>query len=857
MTRDGKSKTWRSAAQVLIGGLGLLLATFMCSRLGLNLATTSYVNLILIALLSLMGSLIGLAILSIIAVGLLDYFFAPPLFSVRVQDPQDVLALSTFLIISVIITILAEKTRKAAEDARAAQRALADAIPALVWSALPDGSRDFHSRRWLEFTGLSAAAASGEGWAAAVHPDDRAAFVDNWRRAVITGEPLELEARLRSVNGDYRWFVVCARPLRNESGTIVKWYGSNVDIDDRKRATDALRSNEAQWREVFEHNRMYFIVDPAGTVLLVNKFGAAQLGYTVTELVGQSVLKVFFEEDWEFVLRNIAACLETLGQSKSWEVRKLRKDGTLLWVRENAKAVRRSDNQLIVLVAGEDVTERYKVGVELARLGSIVASSDDAIISKDSYDRITSWNAGATHILGYQTSEMIGEPITRIIPPELHAEEAAIFGRLLRGERIPTYETVRVAKDGRRINMAITVSPMFDKSGKVIGASKVGRDITDRKQAEDALRRSETSLAEAQKVAHIGTFRRHITTGEMFWSEEVFRIYGLEPHEGPAVQRALERTHPDDLPRVQQYHERLSQGEGDWEIEYRLLMPDGAVKHLHAVSRTTTDASGNLESIGAVMDITTMRQAEQELNQLRTELERVARVTTLGELTAAIAHEVNQPLTGLVSSGNACLNWLSSEPPNLEAARKSVQRMIKNGERAGEVIGRIRAMVSKSRPQRGHLNINDAIIEVIAMIRPEVQNNRIALRTELSNDVPLIVGDRIQLQQVVLNLLINAIDAMSEIESEPRELLVASVKNGSNGVVVEVRDSGHGLDKMALDRLFQAFYTTKVNGIGIGLAISRTIIESHGGLLWAEPNMPRGAVFKFKLPTDGDEAALS
>ena len=733
MKRDWRSKAWRSAAQLLLGGIGLALLTFVCFRLGLNLATTSFSFLILIALLSLMGGLFGSVVLSIIAVGTLNFFFTQPLFSLRMEYPQDILALIAFLTTSVIVSSLTAKLSKVAEE---------------------------------------------------------------------------------------------------------------------------LRQGEAQWREVFEHNpAMYFIIDPGGTVLSVNAFGAAQLGYTVNELVGQTVLNVFFEEDREVVQKHFAVCLANLGQSNSCEVRKIRKNGTVLWVRENAKALRRSDKQLNVLIVCEDITEHYEAGIELARLGSIVASSEDAIISKGLDGRITSWNAGATRIFGYQATEIIGQPITRIIPPELHAEEPEILTRLRRGERIESYETVRVAKDGRRIDMAVTVSPMFDKSGNLVGASKVGRDTTERQRRIEELRRSEAYLAEAQRISHTGSFGWNVATGEIAWSEETFRIFECDGALKPTMDLVLTRVHPDDRARVRQFLEHVSVNGEVLDFEHRLLMPGGSIKHLHVVAHAVKDASDKLEFVGAVMDITAIRRAEEELNQVRAELARVARVTTLGELTAAIAHEVNQPLTGLASSGNACLHWLSGETPNLQAARNSVERMINASNRAGEVISRIRAMVQKSSTSRDWLKINDTIFEVIALIRSEIQGNSILLRTELSNDVPLIYGDRIQLQQVILNLLMNAIEAMSTTDEEHRELLIRSVKDDSNGVLVEVRDSGPGLDQTALDRLFEAFYTTKTHGMGMGLAISRTIIATHGGRLWATPDSPRGAIFRFTLPTGEDEAS--
>jgi len=732
--RDWRSQVRYLAGQCLCGGLGLVFLTFVCFRLGLNLATTGFAYLILVALVSLIGSFIGSLVLSIIAVGLLNYFFTEPLFSLRAEYPQDILALTVFLTTSVIVTGLAAKTRRVAEDAQASQKALADTIPALVWSALPDGTRDFYSQRWLEYTGLSAEDASGNGWAATVHPEDQAAVADKWRTAVSTGRPFEVEARGRGASGDYRWFLIRAEPLRNEMGIIVKWYGSNTDIEDRKRATEALRQSEAQWREVFEHNPvMYFMVDTTGTVLSVNGFGATQLGYTVRELIGQSVLNVFFEEDRDFVLKNVAVCLGALGQPQSWEIRKVRKNGTVLWVRENAKAVRRSNNQVIVLVACEDITER--------------------------------------------------------------------------------------------------------------------------KLTEDALRQSQLYLAEAQKIARTGYFRWGITTGEIFWSDEVYRIYGYEPDEKPAIELAMQRTHPEDLARTQQHLENLMQEERDWEYEYRLLMPNGAVKYIRAVNRTSRDAFGNLEMVGSVIDVTAARRAEEELHQAQAQLMHVARVTTLGELTASIAHEVNQPLAGVVSSGNACVNWLASQPPNIEKAMQSVDRIVRDAKRASEVVGRVRDLAKKAPLQKIRLNINQTIQETIVLARREIEQNRVSLRTHLSSDLPLVWADRIQLQQVILNLIINAIEAMNALSDEPRDLHVSTKRDDSNDVVLTVRDSGAGLDPRELENIFEAFYTTKRGGLGMGLAVSRSIIEGHGGRLWATPNEPRGAAFHLTLPIGRQEAS--
>jgi C4-dicarboxylate-specific signal transduction histidine kinase len=374
-------------------------------------------------------------------------------------------------------------------------------------------------------------------------------------------------------------------------------------------------------------------------------------------------------------------------------------------------------------------------------------------------------------------------------------------------------------------------------------------EVAQRRRSEDALRQSEMYLAEAQKLSHTGSFLWHIATGKIIWSEETFRIFEIDPTTVPSLELALQGVHPDDRAVYEKFVDEVASQERDWTYEYRLLMPDGRIKHLRVSAHAGSD---RLERVGAVMDVSAVKKAEDETLQARSELARVARVTALGELTAAIAHEVNQPLTGLVSRGNACLRWLNGETPNLEAAQLSVQRMIADSVRAGEVITRIQAMVSKSAPRKERLGINDVVRDVVVLVRSEVQQNSVSLRTELSDRLPDVAGDRVQLQQVVLNLILNASEAVRTIHDGPREVIVRSVTGEAGKVLVSVDDSGPGLAPGKFEEVFQAFYTTKTDGMGMGLAISRSIIEAFGGQLWAEPNSPRGAKFQFSLPTADD-----
>jgi two-component system, LuxR family, sensor kinase FixL len=502
--------------------------------------------------------------------------------------------------------------------------------------------------------------------------------------------------------------------------------------------------------------------------------------------------------------------------------------------------------------------QRFWAGLEPSRLAAIVASSDDAIVSKTLDGKITSWNAGARNIFGYDADEMIGEPILRIIPPELHDEELQILTRLRRGERLQHFETVRIAKDGRRIDVSLTVSPLVDKSGRVVGASKVARDITESKLAERALREGAARLRALIETAVDGVILIDARGVVQIFNPACEKLFGYSAEEviGENIKILMPEPYRHQHDRYIANYRNTSRpkiiGIGREVIGRR---KDGSTFPMK-LSVGEAKQDGESAFVGIIHDLTSRNRTEAELQQALEQLVRVARVTTLGELTAAIAHEVNQPLTALVNSGNACLRWLESETPDVEAARRSVERMIMAGQRAAEVITRIRALVGKSPPRRDRLDINKIATEVIALIQSEIGRSRIALKTELSSDTPCVKGDRIQLQQVILNLILNAIEAMSGGDQlQRRELLIASMKDGSDGVLVKVQDSGPGLDETALDRIFDAFYTTKADGMGMGLAVSRTIIQAHGGRLWAAPNLSQGAAFQFRLPADGKEAS--
>jgi signal transduction histidine kinase len=410
-------------------------------------------------------------------------------------------------------------------------------------------------------------------------------------------------------------------------------------------------------------------------------------------------------------------------------------------------------------------------------------------------------------------------------------------------------------------------TPIFARSGEVLGTfamyherpgspSPIDQTIIqqfthiasiaiERAQREAALKRSEAFLAEAQRLSSTGSFLWRVSTGEMTWSEETYRIFEFDPETRVTLELISSRYHPDDLPLFYEWVGRASREAQDLEAEPRLLMGDGSIKYVHTLAHATRNERGELEYIGAVQDVSERRRSEDALNNVRSELAHVARVTTLGALTASIAHEVNQPLSGIVTNASTSLRMLADDPPNIEGARETARRTIRDANRASEVIARLRALFGKKAPAMEGVDLNEAIREVVALAANEFQRDHVAIRSDFATDLPSTQGDRVQLQQVVLNLLRNARDAMLGADGGPRSVVIKTACD-DDGVRLTVTDSGVGVESP--DRLFDAFYTTKSNGMGIGLWVSRSIIESHRGRIWAERNEGPGTTFGLWLP---------
>jgi PAS domain S-box-containing protein len=372
------------------------------------------------------------------------------------------------------------------------------------------------------------------------------------------------------------------------------------------------------------------------------------------------------------------------------------------------------------------------------------------------------------------------------------------------------------------------------------------------KQRTAELRRNERYLAEAQRLSHVGTWAFNAST-TLYWSEENYRIWGFDPRLGPPNHETrLQRIHPDDRDRVLEEVETALREKRDFVLEFRIILPDGMIKHLELTGRHLFSATGELvEAVGTYVDVTERKRAHEEherLRQLEADLARMNRVSMMGELAASLVHEITQPIATARNHARAALNFLDREPPNLDKVGEALTGVVGDADRAGEIIDRIRDHVRKAPPRKALFDLNHAIDEVIVLGRSAITKNGILVRTLLAEGLFPVRGDRVQLQQVILNLVLNAVEAMSSAAEGPRELTIGSEQIQGNGVLVAVRDSGPGIDPEQLERVFQAFYTTKPSGVGMGLSICRSIIEAHGGRLRADANEPRGAVFQFTLP---------
>ena len=742
-------------------------------------------------------------------------------------------------------------------------RLVIDSIPVPVAVTTPTGEVESLNQPTLEYFGKTLEDLKGWKSSDVVHPDDLERTVASQIEAHETGRAYNVESRHLRADGIYRWFNVRGFPLRDSQGNILRWFHLLIDIEDRKRGELLLRESERQFKTIFdEAGTGITLIDlTAGEPIRNNRALQEMLGCSEEELSRfETYDRLTHEDDREKDAISFRELCDGKRDSLRIEKHFIRKDGRFIWANVIFTLLRdHKGRPLYIIAIHEDITE-HKLALEKLQANQDLldlAQKSAGAMAFDWYiqEKINTWSPEQEALFGLAPGSFDGTYKgwkKMMYAPDWPTVVEAIQHAHQTGTVEAEYRVVW--PDGSLHWLSTNGRMFFDGEGNPLRMVGFTSDVTRRKQAEEALRRSQAFLTEGQQLARMGNFSWQVATKNITWSEQLYRIFEFESSVPMTLELIATRVHPDDMPMIYDMAERAERGERDFEYEHRLLMPDRSIKHLHVVAHRTYDQDGRLEYIGAVQDVTERRLSEEALSKVRSELAHVTRVTSLGTLTASIAHEVNQPLSGIITNASTCLRMLAADPPNVEGARETARRTIRDGNRASEVISRLRALFGKKEPTNEPVDLNEAAREVIALSLSELHRKQVVSQSDFDEDLPTVMGDRVQLQQVILNLLLNASDAMNDIADRPRLVVIKTEPYEGNHVRLTVKDAGVGLEPENVGKLFDAFYTTKNSGMGIGLSVSRSIIESHHGRLWAMPNEDEpGATFSFSIPfaTDG------
>jgi PAS domain S-box-containing protein len=963
------------AAQFLLGIVGLILITLVCLQTGFGLQEAAFSYVILIASVAVLGSFSASFLLSIVAAGCLDYFFARPFFDLRIDSPDDIAMIATFLTTSLIVTALVGKMRTSEMRFRNFVEHATDAF--------------FLLNAELTILDVNRQACTSLGYSReeliGKHPRDfdsglDEAAIQHLRQRIITGETVTFETRHRRKDGTSFPVEIRASQFAQRGRRLLCLVR---DITARKRAEDELGASQARFRSVVDHaTDGFFLFDEHQALIDVNHQACESLGYRREEMIGMH------PRDFDAALdqASIARIGERVssGETVTFETFHRRKDGTVLPVEVRARQFQQGAHRFRLSLA-RDITERKRAeqvlresqtkleaAQRIARFGwwerdfttNRVSLSDEVcrIFGLQPVD-LPEWHErwlnlihpedrpkaaaaaaaalvpggprydveyrvlrpdgseGIVHSQGDVTWDESGRPLRqfgvlqditmlRRVEDDLRESEERFrtlmqfsfdlywetdaqhrFIRQDISERVTEgplpgselgktrwempylgideegwrkhretldahlpfrdLEYARPTPDGGKRWATVSGLPLFDKAGRFIGYRGVARHITDRKRVEEALRRNEYYLAEAQRLSHTGTIIFN-ATGPVYWSEESYRIWGLDPLQGlPNLDTVLQRIHPSDRDAVNKEAFEALRQNTKFVTEFRIILSDGTVKHLESTGHPLRLADGELEMIATHIDVTERKHAQAEherLRQLETELAHVNRVSIMGELAASLAHEILHPVATARNNARAGMRFLEMSPPNLPEVKEALACIVRDADRAKDIVDRMRDHIKKAPPRSEPFDLNEAVEEVIDMVQSAITKNEVLVRTGLKGSL-LVDGDRVQLQQVVLNLILNALEALSTSEKGSREISISTKQNQTGEILFVVQDSGPGIDPERLDQVFAPFYTTKSTGVGMGLSICRSIIAAHGGRLWAEANRHGGAIFQFTLPT--------
>jgi PAS domain S-box-containing protein len=691
-----------------------------------------------------------------------------------------------------------------------------------------------------------------------VHPEDVALVKQTIERATQDGKNFEHEYRLLMPDGSLKHVHVVAHAQRDESGEL-EFVGAVMDTTAVKDVEKKLRrseeslleaqklSNTGSWRhdvvsgEVTVSPEIYRIhdikpdEDPSNTEFFFNKFHPEDRKRVVDLFERAEREKTAFQVDYRIVLP----------------------DGNIKYLRTIGHPILNESGDLVEFVGtAMDITAATQAEKTLRESEAYLAEAQ-RLSHTGSWARVSAtgemryWSEECYRVLGFDPRD--GLPRFETFLQRVHPDDQAKIREIsaAAGRAKFDYETdYGIVHPGGEIrDIHVVAHPVFNPSGDLVEYVGTVMDVTERRRSEEKLRQSEAYLAEAQKLTHTGSWVWEVAERRaLHLSEEWYRVYGFNPKEGmSAWNKRLERIHPDDCDGRQQAIDRAINEKSDYEVEYRILLPGGAVRYIRSVGHPVLNASGDLvQFVGSSTDITERKQAEEALHQAQKDVARINRITTMGELTASLAHEVKQPIAAAVTDANTCVRWLSRDDPDVEEAREAASRVVKDATRAAEIITRVRQLFKKGTPEQALIDVNEIIREMIVLLGSDATRYDVSIQTELAKDLPQVMGDRVQMQQVLMNLMTNSIDAMKDLDGT-RELIISSQAEDGQ-LMISVSDTGVGLPPKQADQIFDAFFTTKPQGTGMGLRISRSIVESHGGRLWAADNSPRGASFHLTLP---------
>ena len=740
-------------------------------------------------------------------------------------------------------------------------RQIVDGISALVAVLTPDGAVETVNRQVQEYFGKTLEELREWSSTNAVHPDDLPAVLAQWTRSIESGQPYDVELRQRGADGVYRWFHAQGLPVRDAEGCILRWFVLQTDIDERKRNEAALTSafeelakSEAELRTIIDAIPQLIVTLRAdGTFLSANQAVLDYTGLTKEEVRTESFRDVFHPEDTER-LREQRDLAISRGVPFEYERRVRRKDGQYRWFLIQYNPLRDQQGELIRwYAAGTDIDDRKRAEDALRtserELRQIVDSVPGMITVANSAGQQEYANRRFLDFTGTTVNELMGfDGLNLLIHPD---ERELVIIEWLRCSALgqPLELDHRLKRfDGIYRWVHVRVDPLLDDRGRIVRWYGLLTDIDDQRRAEEALRDSEQHLRLLVETIPALVSRTTAEGAPDYVNRRIVDYTG----------QALEQIgwhvfHPDDRSsHWQKFQHALEAGE-PWEDTYRLRRADGEYRWFHERAEPLLDRSGRVVCWYFVsVDVNDHREMEEALRSTRRKLSAAMQIATVAEMSASIAHEINQPLASVVTNAHACQTWLSHDPPNLERAQATLERIIRDGHSAADVVRRIRALFKQAAPVKTPLDINQIVAEVLRVLSDELRDNSIVVETELAIDLPRIVGDQVQIQQTLINLVHNATEAMAVLIARPKSLVVRSRREGDH-LLVEVRDFGVGIKDPTL--VFEPFFTTKESGMGLGLSISRSIIEAHGGRIWATANEDGGTTISFTLPLASERSA--